>query len=144
LDGQGVLLLGPSGAGKSDLALRLIDGGAGLVADDQVYCRRDGETLYASPPTGLAGVIEVRGLGPVSMDYLPFAPLQLAFNLMTPECIERVPPPAAYRLQGIELPLVALAPFEASAPAKIALACRMAVRGEAPLMNLASVQVERL
>lgn len=30
-----VLLRGPSGAGKSDLALRLIDEGARLVADDQ-------------------------------------------------------------------------------------------------------------
>ena len=33
--GTGVVLLGPSGTGKSDLALRLIDGGARLVADDR-------------------------------------------------------------------------------------------------------------
>ncbi|MBT7294587.1 MAG: serine/threonine protein kinase, partial [Rhodospirillaceae bacterium] len=38
LAGKGVLLRGFSGAGKSDLALRLIDGGAKLVADDQVLC----------------------------------------------------------------------------------------------------------
>jgi len=36
IDGRAVLLRGPSGAGKSDLALRLIDAGARLVADDQV------------------------------------------------------------------------------------------------------------
>ena len=36
LDGRGILLRGPSGSGKSDLALRLIDSGARLVADDQV------------------------------------------------------------------------------------------------------------
>jgi serine kinase of HPr protein (carbohydrate metabolism regulator) len=30
----GVLLLGPPGSGKSDLALRLIDRGAILIADD--------------------------------------------------------------------------------------------------------------
>ena len=35
IGGQGVLILGDSGAGKSDLALRLIDGGARLVADDR-------------------------------------------------------------------------------------------------------------
>ncbi|RME65602.1 MAG: aldolase, partial [Alphaproteobacteria bacterium] len=34
IDGAGVLILGPSGAGKSDFALRLIDEGAVLVADD--------------------------------------------------------------------------------------------------------------
>ena len=33
LGGRAVLLTGPSGAGKSDLALRLIDRGAELVAD---------------------------------------------------------------------------------------------------------------
>ena len=36
LDGRGVLLRGPSGSGKSDMALRLIDAGAELVADDRV------------------------------------------------------------------------------------------------------------
>ena len=39
LDGRdgplSVLLRGPPGAGKSDLALRLIDRGARLIADDQ-------------------------------------------------------------------------------------------------------------
>ena len=34
IEGEAVLLRGASGAGKSDLALRLIDGGARLVADD--------------------------------------------------------------------------------------------------------------
>ena len=34
---QAVLLRGPSGAGKSDLALRLIDAGGRLVADDQTH-----------------------------------------------------------------------------------------------------------
>ena len=36
LEGRAVLLRGPSGSGKSDLALRLIDAGALLVADDLV------------------------------------------------------------------------------------------------------------
>ena len=36
INGKGVLLLGPSSSGKSDLGLRLVDGGAQLVADDRV------------------------------------------------------------------------------------------------------------
>ena len=54
----GVLLLGESGSGKSDLALRLMERGAKLVADDRVELfARDGllmarapETIPASPP----------------------------------------------------------------------------------------------
>ncbi len=57
------LLRGPSGSGKSDLALRLIDGGAKLVADDQVVLTRRGAVLWAAPPTALADRIEVRGVG---------------------------------------------------------------------------------
>ncbi|HEX3418624.1 MAG TPA: serine/threonine protein kinase, partial [Stellaceae bacterium] len=48
IDGRAVLLRGPSGAGKSDLALRLIDGGARLVADDQVELRRAGERVVVT------------------------------------------------------------------------------------------------
>ena len=54
LDGTGLMLRGPSGAGKSDLALRLIDDGARLVADDQVCLERSGEQLIASPPPRIA------------------------------------------------------------------------------------------
>ena len=55
---KGVLLLGPSGSGKSDLALRLIDQGARLVADDQVVLSRNGARLIANAPPALAGKID--------------------------------------------------------------------------------------
>ena len=45
IDGQAVLLRGPSGSGKSDLALRLIDAGARLVADDQSELSRRGDVM---------------------------------------------------------------------------------------------------
>jgi HPr kinase/phosphorylase len=54
---SGVLLRGPSGAGKSDLALRLIDGGARLVADDQTELRCVDGVLTACAPDMLAGKI---------------------------------------------------------------------------------------
>ncbi|WP_040850329.1 HPr kinase/phosphorylase, partial [Nitrospirillum viridazoti] len=63
--GAGVLLRGASGSGKSDLALRLVDAGALLVADDQVALAADptATLLTATAPERLAGLIEVRGLG---------------------------------------------------------------------------------
>ncbi|MHA1114324.1 MAG: HPr kinase/phosphorylase, partial [Alphaproteobacteria bacterium] len=76
--GAGILLRGPSGSGKSDLALRLIDGGAVLVADDQVSLElRDGG-LFASPPAATAGKLEVRGVGIVTVPFDEEAPMRLA------------------------------------------------------------------
>jgi HPr kinase/phosphorylase len=43
--GRGLLILGASGAGKSSAALRLIDAGWMLVADDQVVIRLDPSPL---------------------------------------------------------------------------------------------------
>lgn len=63
IGGRGVLLVGPSGSGKSDLALRLIDGGAELVADDRVALRlADGRPVADAPPA-LAGLLEIREIG---------------------------------------------------------------------------------
>ncbi|MBV7257434.1 HPr kinase/phosphatase C-terminal domain-containing protein [Pacificimonas sp. WHA3] len=59
----GVLLTGDSGAGKSDLAIRLIDRGGMLVADDQVILAAVGGVLYGDAVPGFAGRIEARGLG---------------------------------------------------------------------------------
>ena len=63
LAGKGVLLLGPSGAGKSDLALRLIEDGALLVADDRTILFVVKGALWARAPASIKGLMEVRGLG---------------------------------------------------------------------------------
>ena len=47
INGQAVLLIGPPGSGKSDLALRLIDRGALLIADDQVALTEVDGVLHA-------------------------------------------------------------------------------------------------
>ena len=63
IGGDGVLLRGPSGCGKSDLALRLIDAGARLVADDRAVLTLDGDRVMVTAPPEIAGLFEVRGQG---------------------------------------------------------------------------------
>lgn len=123
IGGRAVLLCGASGSGKSDLALRLIDRGAELVSDDQVLITRDGDTLRASPPATIAGKIEVRGLGILAMPHRTAMPVSLLIQLDDP--IARMPLDARSRtLAGIEVPVIALPAFEASAPIKAELALR--------------------
>ena len=122
LGGKGVLLRGAPGAGKSDLALRLIEEGARLVADDRVALASNGGRLLAAPPVRIAGLLEVRGIGIVSMDYVPQCPIGLVVDLVAPHAVARMPEAATVELCGHRVRRVALAPFEASAPAKVRLA----------------------
>jgi len=122
---RAVLLRGPSGSGKSDLALRLIDDGARLIADDQTHLAKKGHALIASPPRVLAGMIEVRGLGIVKLPrgrLMAAAPLALLVDLVHAEEVERMPEPACEVVQDVELPRLVLAPFEISTVAKLRLA----------------------
>src|ERR1700743_723331 len=88
---KAVLIVGPSGAGKSDLALRLIDGGARLVADDQVELRRAGERVFVTAPAALAGLIEVRGVGIVRIEAVAEATLVLLVDLAPLAEVDRFP-----------------------------------------------------
>lgn len=122
---RAVVLRGPSGAGKSDLALRLIETGWRLVADDQTELSRRGKAVMASAPARIAGLIEARGLGIVKVgrdQLVRRAAVALLVDLAKPERIDRLPEPASESVLGIDLPVVSLAPFEASASAKLRLA----------------------
>jgi HPr kinase/phosphorylase len=112
--GDGVLLIGPAGAGKSDLLLRLLARGFDLVADDQVEI----ETSIARAVSGLAGLLEVRGLGIFKLPYVQTARLALVVELR--DAPERMPIPASYPKLG--LPLVRIDPWLASAPERVGLA----------------------
>lgn len=129
LGGTGVLLLGESGSGKSDLALRLIDAGGRLVADDRTDLNRRGDRLIASSPARIAGKIEIRGVGIVPLTHVAEAPVDLAIDLVAPERVERLPAAQGRSWLGIDVPLLALAPFESSAVAKVRIAAREAARG---------------
>lgn len=124
--GIGVLLRGPSGIGKSDLALRLIESGAVLVADDQVLLTRDGDRILAAPPDILAGLLEVRGLGLLKFPYEKQAPITLVIDLVEPDQVERLPEPATADLLGVTLPLRTLFAREPSAHTKVRLAMQHA------------------
>jgi HPr kinase/phosphorylase len=124
VEGGAVLLRGPPGAGKSDLALRLIDSGWRLVADDQVELRRVGGRIFAEAPPPLAGLIEIRGVGIARVDALARAPLVLIADLVDIGAVERLPESRHETVLGITLPLLALVPFEASAAAKLRFARR--------------------
>ena len=120
-----LLLRGPSGAGKSDVALRLLEAGGRVVADDQTHVAKVGRTLIATPPKPLAGLIEVRGIGVVKLgrsQLLARARLALLVDLVPPDQVERMPEPAHEKVLGVDLPRVALAPFEASIVTKLRLA----------------------
>lgn len=125
-----VLLRGDSGTGKSDLALRFLAlpvseaGQPALVADDQVCLTASDDGLVASPPANLAGLIEVRGLGIQTVSFAGSARLVVVCDLVAAQDVPRMPPDPWDRtvLAGTELPVLKLAPFEASAPLKLRLA----------------------
>jgi HPr kinase/phosphorylase len=124
-----VVLRGASGSGKSDLALRLIEGGARLIADDQTRLLKQGGRLVATAPAALRAMIEVRGVGIVKLaraEIAAAAPLALLIDLVEPDRIERLPEPEGETLLGIVVPRLALAPFEASAAAKLRRALALA------------------
>jgi HPr kinase/phosphorylase len=129
IDGEAILLRGPSGSGKSDLALRLIDGGARLVADDQTLLRRIGDRVLASAPPEIAGLLEVRGVGIVKVETIDPAPLALIVDLILSGDIERLPEPRVETIFGLSVAVTDLAPFEASAPAKLRLLRRALAAG---------------
>jgi len=122
LDGEAVLLLAPPGGGKSDLLLRLLGRGWMLVADDQVMLEADHGLLHASPPSALAGRLEVFGLGLLAGLAWQAAPLRLAVQLAAQSDIQRLPQPATWGALGIGLPLLRLNGAAASAPDTLARA----------------------
>jgi serine kinase of HPr protein (carbohydrate metabolism regulator) len=119
IDGRAVLLTGKSGSGKSDLALRLIDRGATLVSDDGTLLEARNGRAYAGAPESIAGRMEVRGLGIIPLPALADVPVALCIVLDA--AMERMPEEIlpVRPIEGIDIPVLALDPFENSAPVKV-------------------------
>jgi len=128
--GAGILLLGKSGSGKSDLALRLIGRGAKPVSDDRTELFVERGRLTARAPVPIKEMFEVRGVGIVRLPSAAKARIALAVSLDGAKA--RLPEREYYKSPfdlSAPVPLIRLAPFEASAPDKIALAAAAFAHG---------------
>lgn len=126
IGGFGVIICGPSGRGKSDLALRLIDRGAVLISDDRVVIEiLDGHPVL-QPAANIAGLIEVRGIGILEMDYTHDVPLKLQVILanIAERFVESI---AVADVAGYPVHSITLSAFQASAAIKVELALKSVV-----------------
>jgi serine kinase of HPr protein (carbohydrate metabolism regulator) len=112
--------------------LRLIDGGACLVADDQVVVDARGGRLLARAPSALRGLIEIRGIGICAVEAAAEAPVSLVVDLVPDRAVERLPEPEAETIEGITIRRLALHAFHASTPAKIRFAASRLAVGDLP------------
>lgn len=124
IQNTGILFTGPSGSGKSELAFSFLTEAercglsAALIADDQIFVYRDGETIMAERPETIAGLLELRGSGIVSLKSIACAPLHFAVtsvlspaNPRLPDDDEVLPLPCGGHLPLLRIPLSSLTPY---------------------------------
>ncbi len=128
---RAVLIRGKPGSGKSDLVLQLIDGqgyGLGarllrakLVADDQVILLRENDAVFAAPPKILAGKLEIRGRGIVTIPQELKAKLFCIVDLKPQSEIIRMPEAQDMLtdILGLSFPRYSIDPVASSAAAQI-------------------------
>ena len=102
----GFLIQGQSGSGKSGLALQMMAMGAELVADDQVALAPAAGQVTASAPQTIAGRIEARHLGLISLPHKADVALHHCIDLAE-EPEGRLPQTRFIEFFGIRLPLIA-------------------------------------
>jgi serine kinase of HPr protein (carbohydrate metabolism regulator) len=120
INGRAVLITGDAGVGKSDLALRLMDAGAQLVADDQVELKSEQGRLMAAPPAPIAGLMEVRHVGLMRVPSVTNVAVSLYIELLaSSERLERLPEVESILLLDHPVRRLSLPSFAASTPSKI-------------------------
>ncbi len=86
----GLLVRGASGSGKSALTLRLVGWGksnrsyARLIGDDRVALASRGGRLVARPHPAIAGLIEMRGVGLIRVDFEAAGVIRAVIDLAPP------------------------------------------------------------
>lgn len=112
---RGIVIAGKSGSGKTQLALALVWQGqavglfARLVGDDQLLLSAHRGRLLCAAPATIAGLAEVRGLGPVGVAHEAKAPVDLLVRLVGRDAAERLPETRTETLLGHEIPVLRLA-----------------------------------
>jgi serine kinase of HPr protein (carbohydrate metabolism regulator) len=123
LGDRGVLIRGASGSGKTTLALALIAAFqshgrfARLVGDDQLFATERGGRLLVQAPVTIAGLAEIRGIGPHPLPFLPRAVIDRVVWLVLEAEAPRFADPRREAIAGVELPRLDLAARNAAAAA---------------------------
>lgn len=79
-----------------------------LVSDDQAILNVDEGSIIAIVPNSIAGKVEIRGFGIVSMAHIGRAKITLVVSLEEDEGIERMPEAETKTLLGIKIPYLKL------------------------------------
>lgn len=110
LGDRGVLIRGASGSGKSSLALHLIHGFrlaggfACLVADDRLFPAGHSGRLICHRPPPIAGLVEIRPVGPVEAESTASAVIDLVVELLPQDRIGRLEEPQEVEICAVRLP----------------------------------------
>ena len=120
---KGIMIVGDSGSGKSDLALRMImQKRAKLVADDRTEIEIKKGKIYAYCPTNIKDMIEVRGVGVMSMKAKKSTRVSLVVELVDDiKKIERIPQKETFFFADATVEKIKLYPFEISAIDKLVI-----------------------
>lgn len=120
----GLLFVGPSGSGKSELAFSFLTEAercglqAALVADDQIFISMRADAVFAERPPSIAGLLELRGSGIVTLRSVASATMHYAITTV-PSCdTPRLPPenemlemPCGGRLPLLRIPRDSIMPY---------------------------------
>lgn len=94
----GLLFVGPSGSGKSEMAFSFMIEAercgldASLVGDDQVFITGHDGGVMAERPDAIAGLLELRGSGIISVKSVASAPMHYAITSVPSPVSPRLPP----------------------------------------------------